>query len=291
MYYNKRISFFTILKVLFLLVMIAITVYPFIYMFSVSASKDVYVMKNQISFYPKGFNLRIYRYVLSDQRIFTSYINTIVYTVVGTFISLIVTCGGAYALSKKNKMVFFKFFNMIIIITMFFGGGLIPTYLTVKALGMLDSIWAVVLPGTVSTWNLMVMRSFFVAFPQEIEESGELDGMNDIQIFWYLVLPVSQAVLATIGLFYGVGLWNGYFGPMIYLNTPEKFTLQVILRDILLAGSNINNEVVGVSSTDVIVADSLKYAAAIVSIIPVIIVYPFLQKYFVKGVMVGSLKG
>lgn len=286
-----KFSVFTVLKVLFLLIMVAATVYPFIYMFAVSASKDVYVMRNEISFFPKGFNLNIYKYVLSDERIFSSYVNTIVYALAGTAVSLIVTCGGAYALSKRNKLVFFKFFNMMIIFTMFFGGGLIPTYLTVKGLGILDSIWSVILPGAVSTWNLMVMRSFFIAFPQEVEESGQLDGMNDIQIFWYLVLPVSQAVLATIGLFYGVGLWNGYFGPMIYLNTPGKFPLQLVLRDILLAGTNFNNDVVGVSSTDIIVADSLKYAAAIVAVVPIIAIYPFLQKYFVKGVMIGSLKG
>lgn len=287
---NKKISIFTILRTVFLMLVIAATLYPFIYMFSVSVSSDIHVMKNEISFFPKGFNLKMYKFVFEDKRIFTAYKNTIIYVAIGTVISLVITSAGAFALSKKY-MMFNKLFNIMIVITMFFGGGMIPTYLTIKNLGLYDTVWAIVLPGAVSTWNLMVMRTFFSQFPSEIEESGKIDGLNDLGVFFYLVLPVSKAILATIGLFYAVSLWNSYLGPLMYLKTQEKYPLQIILREILLSGSNFNNDVVSVGGDSVVVEESLKYATAIVSIIPIIAIYPFLQKYFVKGVMVGSVKG
>lgn len=290
MIHNKKISIFTILRTVFLMLIIAATLYPFIYMFSVSVSSDIHVMKNEISFLPKGFNLKMYKFVFQDNRIFTAYKNTIIYVMLGTAISLAITSAGAFALSKKH-MLFNKTFNIMIVITMFFGGGMIPTYLTVKNLGLYDTIWAIILPGAVSTWNLMVMRTFFSQFPAEIEESGKIDGLNDIGVFFYLVLPVSKAILATIGLFYAVSIWNSYLGPLMYLKTEEKYPLQIILREILLSGSNFNNDVVSVGGDSVVVEESLKYATAMVSIVPIIAVYPFLQKYFVKGVMVGSIKG
>ncbi len=274
---------------IFLMFIVIITLYPIIYMVSVSLSQDIYVLKNQISFFPKGFNTKMYQMVFSDKRIFTAYANTIIYVLSGTVLSLVITVSGAFALSKK-RIIFSKFFSIMIIITMFFGGGMIPTFLTVKNLGILDSIWAVILPGAVSTWNLILMRSFFDEFPSEIEESGRLDGLNDIGILWYLVLPVSQAVLATIGLFYAVAQWNSFFSPFIYLKTPSKFPLQLILRELLSAGSS-NIDANSISGDSIVVEESLKYATVVVSIVPIIAVYPFLQKYFVKGVMIGAVKG
>lgn len=290
MIHNKKISMVTILRTVFLMLVIAATLYPFIYMFSVSVSSDIHVMKNEISLLPKGFNLKMYKFVFQDNRIFTAYKNTIIYVILGTIISLAITSAGAFALSKKH-MLFNKTFNIMIVITMFFGGGMIPTYLTVKNLGLYDTMWAIVLPGAVSTWNLMVMRTFFSQFPTEIEESGKIDGLNDVGVFFYLVLPVSKAILATIGLFYAVSIWNSYLGPLMYLKTQEKYPLQIILREILLSGSNFNNDVVSVGGDSVVVEESLKYATAMVSIVPIIAIYPFLQKYFVTGVMVGSVKG
>lgn len=285
---KKKITIFTILKVAFLLLILAISLYPFIYMLAVSFSDNVYVLKSQISFYPKGFTTKVYEIVFADKRIFTAYRNTIVYTVIGTSVAIAVTSAGAFAMSKK-RIIFFRFFNTMIIITMFFSGGLIPTYLTIRQLGLLNTMWAIILPTSVSVWNFIIMRSFFDQFPDEIEESGRMDGLNDATIFWYLVLPVSKAVFATVGLFYAVALWNAYFYPFIYLSSPEKLPLQVILREILMAGSN-SNEAVGVGDTAVI-EESLKYATVLVSVVPIIAIYPFVQKYFVKGVMVGSVKG
>ena len=226
--------------------------------------------------------------MFEDKRLFHAYGNTLIYTVTGTALSLSVTAMGAFALSKQ-RMVFSKFFSIMILITMFFTGGMIPTYLTVKNYGILDSIWAVILPGMVSTWNFIIMRSFFDAFPTELEESGRIDGLNDMGIFFQLVIPVSKAVFTTIGLYYAVSLWNAYFNPFIYLNTPDKYPLQLILREILMSGSS-NANTVGVGDVTV-VEESLKYATVLVSILPIIAVYPFIQKYFVKGVMIGSVKG
>lgn len=291
MYYEDKVTIFTVLKVIFLLFVLVLTLYPFIYMISVSVSKNIYVMRNEIKLLPKGFNLKMYKIVLRDPRILRAYLNTIIYVVTGTAISLSTTCAAAYALSKPEKLLFHKFFSIMIVITMFFGGGMIPTYLTVRMLGLYNTMWAVILPPAVSAWNLLVMKSFFINFPKEIEESGTIDGLNDLGVFWYLVLPLSKAVLASIGLFYAVGLWNSFFGPFIYLKDQAKHPLQVILRDIVLAGANIDLEVASGSGDDLVVEDSIKFATIIVSVIPIIVVYPFLQKYFVEGVMIGSIKG
>lgn len=169
-------------------------------------------MQGKVSFWPKGFSTKMYEFVFDDKRIFRAYIDTIFYTASGTLISLAITSAGSFALSKR-RIVFHKFFSWVILFTMFFGGGMIPTYLTVKNYGLLDTMWTVVLPGAVSTWNFIIMRSFFDAFPDEIEESGKLDGLSELGIFIRLVLPLSKAVLATIGLYYAVSLWNSYLFP------------------------------------------------------------------------------
>lgn len=293
MHYSNKISIYTIFKGIILAIVLFATLYPFVYMISVSLSSNSYILRNEVSFYPKGFNLKMYKLVLRDPRILTAYKNTIIYVTVGTTVSLLTTCMAAYALSKKNRLLFHKLFTFMIIFTMFFGGGMIPTYLTVKGLGLFDNIWAVVLPGAINTWYLIIMRTFFQSFPLEIEESGYIDGMSDITVFWYLVLPLSKAVMATIGLFYAVNQWNAFMGPLMYLRDANKFPLQIVLRDILLLGSSFDLEVAGggVEGNDIVISDALKYATIVVSSITIIVLYPFLQKYFVKGVMVGSLKG
>lgn len=291
MQYREKISVWTILKISFIVFVILITLYPFVYMIAVSFSSNIHVIKNEIWLFPKGLTFKVYDIVLKDTRLFLSYGNTIKYTVSGTAISLLLTCSSAYALSKRKRLPFYGIFNTIIIITMFFGGGMIPSYITVKNLGLLDTIWAVVFPGAISTWSLLIMRTFFKEFPTEIEESGKIDGMNDIQILWNLVLPTSQAIIATIGLFYSVALWNSFFTPFIYLSTPEKFPLQIILRNIILQGISFSNDGGSGSLQNKVLEEPLKFATIIVSVIPIIMVYPFIQKYFVKGVMIGSLKG
>ncbi len=283
---KRRISVLDVVIGAFLLLVVVMVLFPFLHMLAVSLSGNAYVMAGQVSLIPKGFTLDMYKHIMKDGEFFMAYANTIQYTVVGTGISLLITSMGAYALSRRN-MVGNRFFTILVTITMFFSGGMIPTYLVVKEYGLLDSMWAVVLPAAVSTFNLMVMRTSFEAFPEEIVESGKMDGLNDIGIFFRLVVPTSKAIFATIGLYYAVSLWNAYFIPFIYLNDPDLYPLQVILQQMLAAGASEINAV----EEEFIVEQSLKYASILVAIAPIVAVYPFLQKYFVKGTMIGSVKG
>ncbi|WP_340023601.1 carbohydrate ABC transporter permease [Paenibacillus sp. FSL K6-1096] len=287
---SPRISWFNIISTFFLLIVVVITLYPFLHMLAVSLSSDVNVIKNTVSFWPKGFNVNMYELVLGDPKIWTAYKNTIIYTVLGTLISLVVTSTGAYALSRRD-MALRKTFTMLIVITMFFSGGMIPTFLVVRSLDMVDTVWGMVLPGAVSTWNLILMRTFFSGIPKELEESGRIDGLNDIGIFLRIIVPLSKASFATIALFYAVGMWNNFIYPLLYLRTPDLFPLQVLLRNLVLAGSASSGDVTGIGGDNQVVEESLKYATIMVSTLPILTVYPFVQKYFVKGAMIGAVKG
>lgn len=286
---RRKFTFSSLVIILLLLGMAAMTVYPFVYMLSVSLSSDVYVLKNQISLLPMGLNFRAYNVVFKDPRIWSAYANTILYLLMGTPISLIITAAGAFALSKKD-MLFNKPFTLLIVFTMFFNGGMIPTFLIVKSLGLVDTIWAMVIPTAVSTWNLIIMRTFFSAIPKELEESGKLDGLNNIGIFIRIALPLSTAALATIGLFYAVGIWNNFYSALLYLRTETLYPMQVVLRNIVMGSQMINNGASNVGD-DQVLDEPLKYATIMVSTIPILLIYPFLQKYFVKGALIGSVKG
>jgi putative aldouronate transport system permease protein len=259
-------------------------------MIAVSFSDQVSVMKGSVYLWPKGFNTDMYRIVLTDPRIWNGYLNTVLYTVVGTTVSLSLTSMAAYALSKK-KMLFHGPITVLIVVTMFFGGGMIPTFLVVKAVGLVDTFWAMIVPGAISAWYLIMMRTFFAGLPQELEEAGKIDGLNDVGLFVRIALPLSKAVLATIGLFYAVGIWNNFYTALIYLRNPDLVPLQVILRNIVLAGQTNLDGSFTLGKDQQIVEESLKYATILVGTLPILLTYPFLQKYFVKGVTVGSLKG
>lgn len=285
---KRKLSIGYILIVVALLGVVAATAYPFIYMLSVSVSEDIYVMRGEVTLFPKGFTTAMYELVLSDSRIGTSYLNTILYVTVGTAVSLIVTAMGAYALSRKD-MLFHKQLTLLVVFTMFFGGGMIPTFLVVKGVGIIDSLWGMILPTAVSTWNLIVMRTFFTNIPKELEEAGRMDGLTDLGIFARIVLPLSKAAMATIGLFYAVAMWNNFYSALLYLRTPDLFPLQVVLRNIVLMGQMETGDAASVDN--LVVAESLKFATIMVSTLPILLLYPFLQKYFVQGVMIGSVKG
>ncbi|GGD85827.1 carbohydrate ABC transporter permease [Paenibacillus nasutitermitis] len=287
---KARFSLGKVVMVLILLGVVVATLYPFVYMIAVSLSKDIYVLSGQISLWPKGINFKVYRLVLEDPRISTGYLNTVIYAVAGTALSLMVTSAGAYAISKK-EMLFHRTFTMLIVFTLFFGGGMIPTFLVVKSLGLVDTRWAMILPTAVVSWYLIIMRTFFSSFPKELEESAKLDGLNDIGIFFRLVIPLSKSVLATIGLFYAVGIWNNFYSALLYLRDADLFPLQVVLRNIVLAGQITSVQVTSIGQDALIVDESLKYATIIISTVPILLVYPFLQKYFVQGAMIGSVKG
>lgn len=284
---KQRLNWFDIVNGIILLGVVFLCLYPFIYMIAVSLSDDIYILKGEVWFWPKGFTLEAYKYVMADGRIFTGYKNTFIYVTLGTAVSLLLTALGAYALSKP-KMVFRKSLMLMIVSTMFFGGGMIPTFLVVRELGLVNTIWAMILPGAISTWNLLIMRTFFAGIPSELEESGKIDGLSEIGIFFRIVLPLSKAVLATIGLYYAVGIWNNFMGPLLYLRNQELFPLQVILRNIVLSGQLSGSE----GPTEIVVIEeAIKFATILVSTLPILIIYPFIQKYFVKGALIGSVKG
>lgn len=240
-----RMNLFSIINGIVLLMVVAATLYPFVHMLAVSLSSDSNVIQNKVSIWPKGFNLDMYKVVLEDSKIWVAYKNTIVYTFTGTLISLLITSTGAYALSRSD-MALRKSLTMLIVVTMFFSGGMIPTFLVVRSLNLVDTVWGMVLPGAVSTWNLILMRTFFAGIPKELEESGRMDGLNDIGIFARIIVPLSKASFATIALFYAVSMWNNFLGPLLYLRSSELFPLQVLLRNMVLAGTSSSGDVTGI---------------------------------------------
>ena len=287
-YLKTKFSIFTVLKFIYLAALVTICLYPFLHVLAISLSSLPNVIRNKVNLIPKGFTLIAYEYVFKNPRIYRSYFNTIELVVLGTLISLTITAMGAFALSQK-RMLWHSFFTWMLIIPMFFDGGLIPTYLTVRGYGLLDSIWAIILPYTVNIMNLIILRTFFSSLPYELQEAAKMDGLSDIGIFFRIIIPLSKAGLAAIGLFYAVAYWNTYVAPMIYLTSDKKFPLQLVLRQMLILDENFAGDVSSMGSA---VADTaLKYATIIVALIPIVAVYPFLQKYFVKGVMLGSIKG
>lgn len=279
-----------------LIILMIITLYPIIYIFSVSVSSTTAYESGRVVFLPVEFNLEAYKVILEAGTIPRSFINSVIYTVVYTVVSLLMTTTMAYPLSRSKDRVAFKgFFSKLVIFTMFFNAGIIPNYLVVKGLGLMDSMWALILPSAISTYNLVVMRSFFEGIPIDLEEAAFIDGANEIVIFWKIMLPLSKAALATVGLFYGVYMWNSWFNSMLYLQTADKYPLQFIIRQIIMQ-NQMAAELAAMGDTSMMTASttnsvSLKYATLFLSILPMLAVYPFIQKYFVKGVMVGSVKG
>ncbi|HET7658572.1 MAG TPA: carbohydrate ABC transporter permease [Bacillales bacterium] len=273
-----------------LVVLMILTFYPFYYIFVGSLSDVSQIAKHgALLFFPKGFTLNTYKAVLQDPRILTGFRNTIFYVVVGTSINMILTTFAAYALSRKwlagRKIIMF-----FIVVTMFFSGGLIPNFLVVQKLGMFNTVWALLLPGAMSAWNLIVMRTYFLTLPVSLEESARIDGANDFQILLKVILPISKPIIAVMFLFYAVDHWNSWFPASIYLQDKSMYPLQLVLREILIQGRVADFGGLDMGHVTRAVAKNLKYATIIVSTVPILLVYPFIQKYFVKGVMIGSLK-
>jgi putative aldouronate transport system permease protein len=282
---------FDIINIVFMLLFLVITLYPFWYVVIISLSDGKDVMAGHISIVPINITLATYKVVLRDSSILTSFYNTVIYTVFGTLINLIVTSFCAYPLSRPDlpgKSIIMK----VVVFTMFFSGGMIPTYLVVNQLGMIDTIWAMMLPAAISTYNMIIMRTFFMGIPESLHESARLDGANDLQILSRIVLPLSMPIMATMLLFYAVGHWNDYMLALLYLNKKKLFPLQSILRNMVVDGQLAEAQTqVGGGSSFQVVETTMKYAVIVVSTIPIIIIYPFVQKYFAKGVMIGSIKG
>ena len=282
---------------LILTVALVIVAYPLIYILSASISNPTIVAAGEMWLLPKDITFEGYRRVFQDSSIWNGYLNTVIYTVVGTLVNLVVTLPAAYALSRRD-FVGRNLFMILFIVTMFFGGGLVPTYLVVRSLGLVDSMWALILPGATSVWNLIVCRTFFQSsIPRELQEAAEIDGCSNFRLYFRIILPLSTALIAVMALFFGVGHWNNYFSAMIYLNQQEKYPLQLVLRQILVLqqmsaqAGTIDATMATSLNNKAEVAALVKYAVIIVATLPIIAVYPFLQRYFVQGVMIGSVKG
>ncbi len=288
--YRSKSNIIADTTIVILLVIICLaTLYPFWYLLTLSfTSGDVPLTRMYII--PPRLTVENYIKVLSDSAILSGFINTVARTALGTLIAVICTILTAYPLSKKY-LVHKKFFTSFVVITMFVSGGTIPSYLLVKTLGLMDSIWALVLPSAISAYNVIIARNFFMNIPDSLEESARIDGANDLIILWKIIIPVSMPIIATITLWVAVGHWNAWFDSLIYTQTAKKQVLQVVMRRIILEGTqdmmnpNAEEEAMHVNT------ETIKATTVIVTTVPILVVYPFIQKYFVKGVMIGSVKG
>jgi putative aldouronate transport system permease protein len=267
-----------------------VMLYPFVHMFFASISDGYLLMAHTgILVRPVGFSLGAYQRVWENPMIVRGFANTLFVVIVGTGVNLLMTAMGAYVLSRKN-VYWQRPMMVMIVITMFFSGGLIPFYLLVMGLGLYNSLWSVIVAFAVNAYNLIIMRTYFSGIPDSLEESAKIDGANDFTILFRVILPVATPVIATMGLFYGVSRWNGWFYTMIFLKDRVKYPIALILREILVLGS-LEDMMKGQNLRDKeAVAQTIKYATTVVATVPILVVYPFLQRYFVKGALLGSLK-
>lgn len=265
---------------------------PLVYVV-IASFMDPNVLQNQgISFDLSNWSAMAYERVLENKMIWTGFKNAIFYSVAFTFVSVVVTIFAAYPMSKKN-FVGKGFFNVIFVITMFFGGGLIPTYLVVSSLGMIDTPWAVILPNAFSVWNMILARTYYQSIPEELREASSVDGASEVVHYFKILLPVCKPIIAVLALYQFVGMWNSYFDAMIYLNNADLQPLQLVLRSILILNTPESGMIADIQSMAEMakMAELLKYSTIVVSSIPLLLMYPFFQKYFDKGIMVGSVKG
>ncbi len=291
---KRKRSLFDYVNTVLLVLLSAIFLYPLLMTLGLSFSSAKALVGQNVILMPKGFSLQSYQTILADPKILRYYLNTIIYASTGTLVSLLLTALLAYPLTVKEFRGK-KLINILLLITMFFGGGMIPTYLTIRNLHMINTIWAMILPGAISAWNVIMFVNFFNGIPESLRESATIDGAGHLRILFFIVIPLSKALLATIALFTIVGFWNDYFNAMLYLDSTSKMPIQIFLRKILVnmeinEGNAQNNEMSRL--LDMINANprTVKAAATIVTIIPILCVYPFLQKYFTKGMMLGAVK-
>ncbi|MGG4344136.1 carbohydrate ABC transporter permease [Paenibacillus lautus] len=270
-----------------------LVLYPLFFVLIASISAPETVMRGEVWLWPKELSFVGYERLFANSELMRGFLNTLLYTTTGTALNVLMTIAAAYPLSRAD----FNgrgIFTAIIVFTMFFSGGMIPNYLLVKELEMLDTIWAIIIPSAVSVWNIIIMRTFFQSsIPKEMQEAAFIDGASNMRVLWRIVLPLSGPILAVMVLFYAVGHWNSYFSALIYLSDRANYPMQLFLREILVQGQmqemvDISDDSLARSLMD---AEAIKYAAVIVTNLPMLLLYPFLQKYFVKGVMIGAIKG
>lgn len=282
---------FDAFNALLLAVLVIVTLYPILYVLFASVSDAGSLMGHKgMLWRPLGFSLDAYTSVFRNPMIVKGYGNTIFVVVVGLILNLLLTALGAYALSRKG-LYYRKRIMLFIVFTMFFSGGLIPFYFTVKGVGLANSLWALIIPQAINTFNLIIMKTAFEAIPDSLEESAKMDGANDFVILFRIILPLSLPVLAVMMLYYGVAHWNAWFHALIFLQDRGQYPLQLILREILLQGEASSMAVGATDGEIAMLTVTLKYATIMVATLPILFVYPFLQKYFVKGALVGAIKG
>jgi putative aldouronate transport system permease protein len=291
---NRSISsrIFDFFNIILMLGIVIMMLYPFYYMFIISISDNISVMTKQVNLFPKNISFSAYHTVFKDPLIIQGFINSFKYMVVGTAINIFMTALCAYPLSRSD---FYggKILTKIVVFTLFFSGGMIPLFLLVAKLGFINSIWAIVLPGAINVFYLIIMISFFRGIPFALTESAYMDGADDIYIFWKIILPLSMPIIATLLLFYAVGHWNSFMSPLIYLTEKTKYPIQLFVRNIVIEGQTADYSI-GLSldgNGPKVSEKSIKYAVILTAAAPIIIIYPFIIKYFEKGVMIGSIKG
>ena len=279
---------FTVFNYIFLGMLSVIFAYPMVHSVFASISDPLQLMSHSgVIYKPLGFSLEGYKVVLANPNITTGYVNTITYTVIGTALSMLMTILGAYALSRK-RFPGKKFFTFAIVFTMYFSGGMIPSFLLVKGIGLYNTRAAMILPTLLTTWNLIVMKTSFQAVPASLEESAKVDGANDFIILFRIILPVTIPTLAVMTLFYAVGYWNSWFSALMYIRDRGYYPLQMFLREILIANSASGNASLEVDTYSL--EQSIKFTTIIVSTVPILFIYPFVQRYFMSGLMLGSVK-
>lgn len=285
---SRSETVFNVFNVLFMLAIVVVTLYPMMHILLSSISNPSQLMGHTgLILKPYGFNLESYKIVFRNPMILTGYGNTFFIVIVGVGINILLTAMGAYFLSRKNVMLR-NGIMFIIIITMYFSGGLIPFYFTVKDLHLDNTLWALILPGAVNTFNLIVMRTAFNSIPDSLEESAKLDGAGHFTILFKIILPLSLPTVAVLVLYYGVGHWNAWFNAMLFLRNRDLWPLQLVLREVLIS-NDVESMAIG-TGDKAMIGETIKYAIIIVATLPILALYPFLQKYFVKGIMIGSIK-
>ncbi len=281
---------FDVINTIILLLIVAATIYPFLYVLFASFSDPArFASHTGLMLRPLGFETRAYKAVFENQSILTGYKNTLFYVVVGTAVSMLITTLSAYVLSRKGYKLK-RPLTFMAVFTMFFSGGLIPFYLQVNSLGLADTRWALIFPSAMTTYNMIVMRTAFSNVPESLEESARIDGAHDFTILFRIVMPLSLPTVAIMVLFYGVSKWNAWFYAMVFLRDRNLYPLQLILREILVLSST-SDMVTDMYASKDLFSETIKYATIIVATVPILCVYPFIQKYFVKGIMIGAVKG
>lgn len=287
---NAR-KLFNIINFFIMVSIVIVTIYPFINMFAVSFSSKTAVMAGRVALLPVEFNTESYMRILKEAKFWTGYRNTLIYTVLGTFLAIIMTTACAYPLSRKN-LPGRKSISLFMIFTMYFGGGLIPNFLLINQLHIYNTIWAIILPGSISVYNMLVMRTFFMGISDSLIEAAQIDGLGHARILTKIVLPLSKPIIATMALFYAVGHWNDWFAGLLYLSSSEKQPVTLFLRDVVMGVKLLaqSGQAIDASQATMVISETLQAATVMLVTIPILCIYPFVQKYFVSGVMIGAVK-